>query len=293
MSVQDSANLDILKNLIQKRKIDTSKIEIDFNKGMNINFIPQEQGKNRLSDYIISDIRIEEIKSKAKDFEVSNLLDNEIVFIETSKGIIKIRLFNDIAPNHCLNFKKLCNSGFYDKTSFHQIIPDFMIQGGDILTRDNIRDNDGTGSPGWKIDSEFSDISHTRGVVSMARSLSDPNSAGSQFFICVKDSPWLDEKYTIFGEVIEGIEVVDKISTAPTDRSLALQQSRIKIPLDEKDNKSWIKILDHETRKEIYFKIPLGENKTSYSDKMKKEIRSRNPYRRIEIEKARVKVEEL
>ena len=290
---QDSIDLGIFKNFIQKRKKNTSKIKIDFNKGINMNFIPKDPSKNRISDHIISDSKIEEIKNKAKEFEVFNVLDNEIVFIETSKGLIKIKLFNNIAPNHCLNFKKLCNSGFYDKTSFHQVNPDFMIQGGDILSRDNKRDNDGSGSPGWKIDSEFNEISHKRGILSMARSLNDPNSAGSQFFICVKDNPWLDGKYTAFGEVIDGMEVVDKISSSPTDRDLALQSSSLSIPSDEKKADNWITVLDHETRKEIYFKIPLGENKTSYSNKIKKEIRSRNPYRRIEINKARVKVEEL
>ena len=83
-----------------------------------------------------------------------------------------------------MNFKKLCNSGFYDKTSFHRVIKDFMIQGGDILSRDSNRENDGTGSPGWTVKSEFSSLKHKRGIVSMARS-NDPNSAGSQFFICV------------------------------------------------------------------------------------------------------------
>ena len=125
----------------------------------------------------------------------------------------------------------------------------------------------------------------------MARSPKDIDSAGSQFFICVKDSPWLDGQYTVFGEVIEGIEVVDRISKAPTDRDLALQYSYASIPQDEELKDNWIKVFDNDTRKEIFFKIPLGENKTSYSDKMRKEIRSRNPYRRIEINQARVKVE--
>ena len=119
--------------------------------------------------------------------------------------------------------------------------------------RDNLRDNDGTGSPGWAINSEFNDISHKRGILSMARSLSDTNSAGSQFFICVKDSPWLDGKYTVFGEVLEGMEV-DRISNSPTDRDLALQLAYSTIPINESDEKQWIKIFDYDTKKDIFFK---------------------------------------
>ena len=294
LAEEESPDLNILKNLIKKRniKIDTSKIKVDLNKGVNMNFIV-DPSKNRLSDKIISDVRIQEIKDIAKNFNVSELVDGEIVLMETTKGLIKIRLFNDVAPNHCLNFKKLCNSGFYDKTSFHQVFSDFMIQGGDILTRDKDRNNDGTGSPGWSIDAEFNDIQHKRGVLSMARSPKDVNSAGSQFFICVKDSPWLDGQYTVFGEVVDGIEVVDRISKAPTDRDLALGYSYSSIPKGEELHHDWIQIFDNDTRKEIYFKIPLGDNKTSYSDKMRKEIRSRNPYRRIEINQVRVKNEKL
>ena len=289
---QNLPDLDIIKKLTKKKqsKVDTSKIKIESNKGINLNFIPANPSKGRVSDYTISDIRIEDIKKAAKSFDVDNILDNEIAILETSKGIIKIKLFNNKAPNHCLNFKKLCNSRFYDKTSFHRVHRDFMIQGGDILSRDNTRGNDGEGSPGWSIDAELNDISHKRGIVSMARGNS-LNSAGSQFFICVKDSPWLDGKYTVFGEVFEGMDVVDRISMSPTDRDLALQQSYSSIPSSELDNHDWIKILDNETKKEIYFKIPLGDNATSYSDKIKKEIRSRNPYRRIEINQARVQVE--
>jgi len=245
LAKEESPDLNILKGLIKKRdiKIDTSKIIIDLNKGVNMDFIA-DPSKNRLSDNVISDVKMQEIKDSAKSFNVNELSDDEIVFMETSKGLIKIRLFNDIAPNHCLNFKKLCNSGFYDKTSFHQVISNFMIQGGDILTRDNDRYNDGTGSPGWTISAELNDIKHKRGVLSMARSPEDINSAGSQFFICVKDSPWLDGQYTVFGEVIEGLEVVDRISKAPTDRDLALGHSYSSIPQGEELNDDWIKVFD-------------------------------------------------
>ena len=130
--------------------------------------------------------------------------------METSRGTMKIKLFNDIAPNHCYNFKKLANSGFYDKTYFHRIIKDFMIQGGDLNTRDNNPDNDGRGDPGWLIDEEFNEINHKKGILSMARG-PDVNSAGSQFFIVVSPSSFLNGKYTVFGKVVKGMDVVDLI----------------------------------------------------------------------------------
>ena len=287
----DSIDVKKIGNMFKNRKsnIDTSNIVIDFNKGTTINFIPQNPSKDRISDKSLIQEHIDEIKRKAKDYNVSALNDNEIVVIETSKGTIKIKLFNDIAPKHCLNFKKLCNSGFYDYTSFHRVIPNFMIQGGDILSRDKNRGNDGTGSPGWAIDAEFNDISHSRGIVSMARS-SDINSAGSQFFICTKDNPFLDGQYTVFGEVVDGMNVVDKISTAPTDRSLIMNASSTKIPEGEKEE-DWIEISDYESRRVLYFKIPLGETYSSYYNLVRQDLSSNNPYRRIEITKARVYVE--
>tara|TARA_Y100001970_G_scaffold17659_1_gene19835 strand:+ start:595 stop:1506 length:912 start_codon:yes stop_codon:yes gene_type:complete len=285
----DSIDFKIIENMIKNQKIDTSNIVIDFNKGMDINFIPQDPSKNRISDKALIDKDIDEIKKNARDYKVSDLNDKEVVVIETSKGVIKIKLFNNVAPKHCLNFKKLCNSGFYDYTSFHRVIRDFMIQGGDILSRDKDRSNDGFGSPGWSVDAEFSDISHSRGIVSMARS-NDINSAGSQFFICIKDTPSLDGKYTVFGQVVEGMDIVDKISTVPTDRDLMLKSSSIKIPEGE-DKENWIEISDYDSRKMLYFKIPQGETRSSYYNLVKQDLRSNNPYRRVEITKARVYVE--
>ncbi|RMD95201.1 MAG: peptidylprolyl isomerase [Calditrichaeota bacterium] len=130
---------------------------------------------------------------------------------------IVFKFFPDVAPNHCANFKKLANSGFYDGITFHRVIPNFMIQTGDILTADADPSNDGTGMPGYSINAEFSNISHKRGIVSMARR-QDPNSAGSQFFICVADAPWLDGKYSVFGQVIRGMDVADKIVAVPRDK---------------------------------------------------------------------------
>ena len=122
-----------------------------------------------------------------------------------------------LGPKHVENFIKLAKSGFYDKTIFHRVIPGFMIQGGDPNTKDEKdKAKYGTGDPGYKIKAEFNDSPHVRGTVSMARS-QDPDSAGSQFFIVVKDASQLNGKYTVFGEVVRGMEVADKIVSQQRD----------------------------------------------------------------------------
>ncbi|MEZ4845507.1 MAG: peptidylprolyl isomerase [Bdellovibrionota bacterium] len=136
--------------------------------------------------------------------------------LKTNMGNITLEFLPDVAPNHVENFKKLARSGFYDGTTFHRVIPGFMIQGGDPNSKSDNRAIHGTGGPGYTIDAEFSDIKHERGIVSMARS-SDPNSAGSQFFIVVRDSPHLDRQYTVFGKVTSGMDVVDQIVSVPRD----------------------------------------------------------------------------
>ena len=138
--------------------------------------------------------------------------------IETKFGEMELEFLPDKAPGHVQNFLDLARKGFYDGTTFHRVIPGFMIQGGDPNTKDakGSRDRHGTGGPGHSVKAEFNDTPHTRGVVSMARS-SDPNSAGSQFFICVKDSAFLDRQYTAFGRVVRGMEVADKIVASPRD----------------------------------------------------------------------------
>ena len=140
--------------------------------------------------------------------------------LQTSLGEIEIELFPDKAPGHVKNFLDLARKGFYDGTTFHRVIPGFMVQGGDPNTRDpkGARSSHGTGGPGYTIKAEFNDTSHRRGVVSMARA-QDPDTAGSQFFIVVKDSTFLDGNYTAFGQVVRGIEVTDKIVNAPRDRN--------------------------------------------------------------------------
>ena len=141
----------------------------------------------------------------------------EIAVIETKFGKIEIQFFEDKAPGHVKNFKDLAKKGFYDGTIFHRVIPGFMIQGGDPNTKSDDRSNHGMGGPGYSIKAEFNDTPHKRGILSMARS-QDPNSAGSQFFIVVKDAAFLDGQYTAFGKVLSGMAVADQIVNAPRDR---------------------------------------------------------------------------
>ena len=148
--------------------------------------------------------------------EVKKLAATTVV-IGTKFGDITVKLFPDTAPQHVKNFVELAKAGVYNNTVFHRVIPGFMIQGGDPVSKDPARRPAfGTGNPGHRIKAEFSSRPHKRGTLSMARS-SDPDSAGSQFFICVKDTPFLDNQYTVFGEVVSGMEAVDKIVSAPRD----------------------------------------------------------------------------
>lgn len=143
---------------------------------------------------------------------------NTIATLQTDMGDIAIKFFYDKAPKHVENFIDLSSKGFYDGTMFHRVIPGFMIQGGDPLTKkvEDPRQTYGTGGNGNnRVKAEFNDVSHKRGIVSMARS-SDPNSASSQFFIVVKDSTFLDGQYSAFGEVVSGMDVADKIANTPT-----------------------------------------------------------------------------
>jgi len=140
------------------------------------------------------------------------------VTIETNYGKILFKLLRDLAPETVRNFEKLAKSGFYNGTLFHRVIPGFMIQGGDPNTKNSDKSSWGTGGPGYMVKAEFNSKSHLRGVVSMARS-TDPNSAGSQFFIVTADSTFLNGQYTAFGEVTEGMDVTDKIVNLQRDNN--------------------------------------------------------------------------
>jgi len=151
---------------------------------------------------------------KAKPAAAKN--GEDVAVLKTSLGTIVFRFYEADAPRHVANFKKLAGEKFYDGTTFHRVIPGFMIQGGDPNSKDGDRSNDGIGSAGHTINAEFNSQKHLRGTVSMARA-NDPNSASCQFFICVKPASFLDGKYSVFGQVIEGQEVVDKIVAVPRD----------------------------------------------------------------------------
>ena len=140
--------------------------------------------------------------------------ENKVAELHTTAGEIHIRFFPDAAPNHVKNFIDLAQKGFYDGTKFHRVIPGFMIQGGDPNTKSGDPNTWGIGGADNKVAAEFNSIPHKRGIVSMARSQS-PDSASSQFFIVVKDSPFLDRQYSVFGQVTKGMDVADKIVSAP------------------------------------------------------------------------------
>src|SRR6266478_1306856 len=151
---------------------------------------------------------------------------NEVAAIKTTAGDIVIEFWPEAAPQTVENFKKLARQGFYDGTAFHRIVKGFMIQGGDPLTKDAKSEGLwGTGGPGYRIKAEFNGHSHVRGVISMARS-QDPDSAGSQFFICLADAKFLDRQYTAFGKVIKGDDVLGKLGETPTTSSGGGEKSK-------------------------------------------------------------------
>jgi len=151
---------------------------------------------------------------------------SEVAVLETSAGRMVLEFWPDVAPATVENFKKLANEGFYDGTCFHRIVKGFMIQGGDPLTKDPSRQPVwGTGGPGYKIKAEFNDRPHERGVISMARS-QDPDSAGSQFFVCLADASFLNRQYTAFGRLTEGEEVLEAIGNTSVMEAPGGEKSR-------------------------------------------------------------------
>lgn len=165
--------------------------------------------------------------------EIKKMADTRAV-IETKFGNIELKFFPDVAPNHVKNFIDLAKKGFYDNTTFHRVIPGFMIQGGDPNSKNPDKSSHGMGGPGYSVKAEFNSKPHKRGILSMARS-TNPDSAGSQFFICVADAAFLDRQYTAFGEVVSGMEAVDKIVGQPRDpRDNPNERIEIKVKIIEK-----------------------------------------------------------
>ncbi len=175
-------------------------------------------------------------EAKYKKFtpeEIKKMSETKAV-IETKFGNIELKFFPEVAPQHVTNFMDLAKKGFYDGTTFHRVIPGFMIQGGDPNSKNPDRSKHGTGGPGYTIKAEFNEKPHKRGTLSMARA-AHPDSAGSQFFICVADSFFLDKKYTVFGEVTSGMEVADKIVSQPRDKTdNPLEKIEMKVKIVEK-----------------------------------------------------------
>ena len=177
-----------------------------------------------------------------------SVMDKEIAVISTKFGDIKLEFFDEIAPKHVESFKLHAENGYYDGTIFHRVIPGFMIQGGDPLSKSEDKSRHGTGGNAakyfgigdensestWDLPAEFSTTPHERGILSMARS-QNPDSGGSQFFICVADARFLDNQYTVFGKVVSGMDVVDSIVNAPRDaRDNPDDRIEMKVKLEDK-----------------------------------------------------------
>lgn len=175
-----------------------------------------------------------EVRSKKFTREEIKKMAETKATIETKFGAIELKFFPDVAPNHVNNFIDLARKGFYDGTTFHRVIPGFMIQGGDPNSKNPDKSSHGMGGPGYQLKAEFSSRHHKRGTLSMARA-ANPDSAGSQFFICVADAPFLDKQYTVFGEVTSGMDVVDKIVGQPRDsRDNPNERIEMKVKIVEK-----------------------------------------------------------
>jgi peptidyl-prolyl cis-trans isomerase B (cyclophilin B) len=157
-------------------------------------------------------------KSRSRTFNKQELerMKKTTAVLETKFGEITLKFFPEVAPKHVNSFIELASSGFYDGTTFHRVVPGFVIQGGDPNSKSEDRSKHGTGGPGYTLEAEFSNLPHKRGTLSMARA-AHPDSAGSQFFICVADAAFLNGQYTVFGEVSGGMDVVDEIVAQPRD----------------------------------------------------------------------------
>jgi peptidyl-prolyl cis-trans isomerase B (cyclophilin B) len=168
-----------------------------------------------------------------------DIMEAKTAVLHTKFGDITLSFFPEVAPNHVKGFIDLANEGFYNGTTFHRVVPGFVIQGGDPNTKSDDRSKHGLGGPGYTLKAEFSNLPHKRGTLSMARA-ANPDSAGSQFFICVADAAFLDGQYTVFGEVVDGIDVVDEIVNQERDNSdnpLERIEMRVEIVASDKTEK--------------------------------------------------------
>ena len=257
LNSKDMPKIDLRKGLIFESDIHLQKY---FDRG------------GRQARKILSLVEIDDIKLKAKEYIKEPVNDDEIAIFETSFGVLKFKLFPNISPENCANFKKLANSGFYDDTLFHKLIPNYLVQGGDILSRDAEEENDGFGNPGWTIDAEFSDLLHKRGTLSMHRVKNDPNSAGSQFFITLSRQEKLDKNYTVIGEIIEGQNVLDVISNVSSQSKIAFRMLKKNIP-ENQDSSKWEEVILNS--KKYYVNIPDDVNKEPFIKMLLERIENR------------------
>ncbi|HNW59598.1 MAG TPA: peptidylprolyl isomerase [bacterium] len=187
----------------------------------------KEQGENKPAAQAqkectaLSDTQLQQLLEKVKQTPMDPVEGSEVAVLETNYGKMVATFFTDKAPMTCTSFKRLVKAGYYDCTQFHRVIKGFMIQGGDVNSKDAIIGNEGEGGPGYSLPAEFNDTPHDLGILSMARRGDDINSAGSQFFICLsrEGTRGLDGQYTAFGKLIEGIDVLQKIGDAAVTMS--------------------------------------------------------------------------
>ena len=262
--------------LFQNNKDTIPLLDLRNNNGVifdNLNFNSSIPDSRKEGSIKLSFDQMESIKNKSKTFEPLEVTSNDIIVINTNQGEMKFKFYSEIAPNHCYNFKKLANSKFYDETLFHRVIKNFIIQGGDILSRDDNPENDGTGGPGWTIDAEFSNMKHVKGTLSMSRSSTDINSAGSQFFISLNNNNNLDNNYTIFAYIIEGEYILDIISRTSSEYDQAMMLVKQNIPINE-DEIHWVEILDSRNNKVFFAKVPEFINKVAYKKEIERKMKN-------------------
>ena len=256
--------------------VDTTKKEIpqldlrNFNSSLNNLRIGSTLDKilpdrSKESDIILLEHQIEAIKLKAKQFIPKPISSNDTIIVSTNLGTMKFKFYNNESPINSLNFKKLSNSQFYDKTLFHYIVPKFIIQGGDILSRNQNFDDDGHGGPGWIINADNNDLKHRRGTLSMVRTASDENSAGSQFFISLEDNNTLDGKYTVFAYLIDGDYLLSRIAKISSEYQQAKLLCKISIPENE-NAEDWVELYDPVLKNNIYTKVPEHQVKKTYKE---------------------------
>ena len=225
-------------------------------------FVPNKGEKNNI---ILFDNEIEAINLKSKEFIPIPITQTDMIILSTNFGTMQFKFYNDDSPINSLNFKKLSNSKFYDKTLFHYVVPKFIIQGGDILSRNENPNDDGQGDPGWFIESDDNVLEHKRGTLSMVRTVNDRNSAGSQFFISLQENKNLDGKYTVFAYLVDGDYILSRITNIPSEYEQAKLLCKIDIP-EVENREDWVELYDPVTKNNIYSKVPDSQNKKSYKE---------------------------